>query len=91
LPAKIDWHGTKFYYQHGKLNRNYGLPTIEYADGGKIWHRDNIRYKYFFPALEWEEGKEKPKQYQLDRLNALKVVNTKGEEEYTRVLFQTSL
>jgi hypothetical protein len=50
LPAIIIYdrsHGQKRWYNNGKHYRENGLPCIEYANGRKIWYKNNkMTYDY---------------------------------------------
>jgi hypothetical protein len=92
LPAKVDFNGTKFYYQNGVLCRNDDQPSIEFLDGGKVWTRpDGTTRKYYYPALEWEEGTPRPQMYRLNRFSGFKVLDQSNKEVFARISFQNSL
>jgi hypothetical protein len=51
----IDQHGTKTWYQHGKVHRDDG-PAYENTDGHKWWFQHGNCHRDDGPAIRWADG-----------------------------------
>ena len=81
LPAMIRPNGTKFWYQHGEIHRDYDdLPAVIYANGSKYWYQHGDLHRLTGPAVEfsdgevryWIEGEELSKEQFKERIRCLK-------------------
>ena len=51
----IDQHGTKTWYQHGKVHRDNG-PAIERSNGDKSWYQHGKIHRAAGPAYKTASG-----------------------------------
>ena len=53
--CKVDEHGNKRWWLHGKCHREGG-PAVEWRDGGKAWLKDGNFHREDGPAFEGADG-----------------------------------
>lgn len=60
LPAQIDSHGGKAWFQHGKLHRENDKPAIEAANGDRAWYQNDQLHRDRGPAVVYADQNKEP-------------------------------
>lgn len=60
LPAQIDCHGGKAWFQHGKLHRDNDKPAIEAANGDRAWYQNDQLHRENGPAIIYADPHKEP-------------------------------
>lgn len=60
LPAQIDSHGGKAWFQHGKIHRDNDKPAIEAANGDRAWYQNDQLHREHGPAVVYADPEKEP-------------------------------